>query len=54
MRKPESNVVLIAWCTLLKMGKTLAVGDVLIYSEGKKDAVARATLTYAIPLPKST
>lgn len=54
MRKPTSNADLIASCTLLKMGKTLAVGDVLIYSEGKKEAVARATLTYAVPRPKST
>ena len=49
MRKPVANVDVIASCKLLKMGKTLAVGDVLIYSDGNKAAVARATLTYAIP-----
>ena len=49
MRKPVANVDVIASCTLLKMGKTLAVGDVLICSDGNKAAVARATLTYAIP-----
>ena len=49
MRKPLANADLIASCKLLKMGKTLAVGDVLICSDCNKDAVARATLTYAIP-----
>jgi uncharacterized protein (TIGR00369 family) len=49
MRKPVANVDVIASCTLLKMGKTLAVGDVLMFSDGNKAAVARATLTYAIP-----
>tara|TARA_B100001093_G_scaffold322647_1_gene307874 strand:- start:738 stop:1166 length:429 start_codon:yes stop_codon:yes gene_type:complete len=49
MRKPIANANLIASCKLLKMGKSLAVGDVLMSSEGSKKAVARATLTYAIP-----
>ncbi len=49
MRKPIANANLIASCKLLKMGKSLAVGDVLMSSEGSKEAVARATLTYAIP-----
>mgnify|MGYP001433451067 CR=1 FL=1 len=48
MRKPLANADLIATCKLLKIGKTLAVGDVLIYSDGTQDAAARATLTYAI------
>lgn len=52
MRKPVANADLIASCKLLKMGKTLAVGDVLICSESTNYAVARATLTYAIPRPK--
>jgi acyl-coenzyme A thioesterase PaaI-like protein len=34
---------------LLKLGRMLAVGDVLITPVGGGDPVARATLTYAIP-----
>ena len=49
MRKPLANTDIIARCKLLKVGKSLAVGDVLLYSEGARDAVARATLTYSIP-----
>ena len=51
MRKPEA-VDLIGEGRLLKLGKTLAVGYFTIWSDGKKDPVAHATVTYAIP-PKS-
>jgi acyl-coenzyme A thioesterase PaaI-like protein len=34
---------------LLKLGKQLAVSDVLVYSDGLDKPVARAGLTYAIP-----
>ena len=48
LRKPNvSN--LISEARVLKIGKTLSVGYVLIYSKGVKDPVAHATLTYAIP-----
>ena len=33
----------------LKLGKLLSICDVLVYSEGLDDPVARASLTYAIP-----
>lgn len=49
LRKPAAGVDLVAKCQLLKLGKALAVGDVLIYSQGKPNPVARATLTYSIP-----
>ena len=49
MRKPAAGVDLIAKARLHKLGKSLAVGDVLIHSEGMVEAVARASLTYAIP-----
>jgi len=49
MRKPTAGVDLIADCRLLKLGRVLSVGDVLIYSEGLEAPVARASLTYAIP-----
>ena len=49
MRKPAAGVDLIAEARLLKLGRVLAVGDVLIRSEGAEAPVARATLTYSIP-----
>ena len=49
MRKPAANTDLVADCTILKLGRVLAVGDVLIRSEGTEAPVARATLTYSIP-----
>ncbi len=49
MRKPAAGADLIAECRLLKMGRVLAVGDVLIMSEGMEAPVARASLTYSIP-----
>ncbi len=49
MRKPAAGRDLIAETRLLKLGRALAVGDVLIFSEGAEPPVARASLTYAIP-----
>ncbi|UWR04646.1 PaaI family thioesterase [Ruegeria conchae] len=49
LRKPEGGADLIAECKLLKLGRTLAVGDVLMYSEGSDKPVARASITYSIP-----
>jgi uncharacterized protein (TIGR00369 family) len=53
LRKPAAAVDLIAECRLLKVGRVLTIGDVLIYSEGTVEPVARANLTYSIP-PKGT
>lgn len=49
MRKPEAGRDLIGSARLLKLGRMLAVGDVLIRSEGMEAPVARASLTYSIP-----
>jgi len=49
MRKPSADTDIIAECRLLKLGKVLAVGEVLMFSEGVDAAVARASLTYSIP-----
>ena len=51
MRKPALGD-LIGEGRLLKLGKTLAVGDFTIWSDGKKEPVAHAMLTYSIP-PKT-
>ncbi|MDI3336017.1 PaaI family thioesterase [Defluviimonas aestuarii] len=49
LRKPEAGRDLIGTARLLKMGRVLAVGDVLIRSEGMDAPVARANMTYSIP-----
>lgn len=49
MRKPEAGRDLLGEARLLKLGRALAVGDVLLYSEGVAEPVARASLTYSIP-----
>jgi len=52
MRKPTAGRDLIGEARLLKLGRALAVGDVLIHSEGDNHTVARAGLTYSIPPKK--
>ncbi len=49
MRKPEAGRDLLAECRILKLGRVLAVGDVLIRSEGVDQPVARCSMTYSIP-----
>ncbi len=49
MNKPESGRDVVAECRLLKLGRVLAVGDVLMRSQGTDRPVARATMTYSLP-----
>ncbi|MCU4654251.1 PaaI family thioesterase [Roseibacterium sp. SDUM158016] len=49
MRKPEAGRDLLCECRLLKLGRVLAVGECLLFSEGTDAPVARASLTYSIP-----
>ena len=49
MRKPVSGRDLLAEVRLLNLGRALAVGEVHLHSDGVKDVVARASLTYSIP-----
>jgi uncharacterized protein (TIGR00369 family) len=51
LRKPPARD-LIAHARLLKLGKTLAVGEVAIHADGVEDMVAHVTSTYSIPLVK--
>ena len=53
MRKPEAGRDLLAECRILKLGRSLAVGECLIFSEGEAEPVARCSMTYSIPpVPK--
>ena len=49
MRKPAAGADMICECRLLKLGRVLAVGECLLFSEGTQAPVARASLTYSIP-----
>lgn len=49
LRKPAADRDIIAHCKLIKLGKTLAVGDVTLHSEGSDELVAHAVGTYSIP-----
>jgi uncharacterized protein (TIGR00369 family) len=49
LRKPGQRD-LIAEARLLKLGKSLAVGEVNIFSDGQSEPVAHVTSTYSIPL----
>lgn len=49
MRKPRADRRVIARCRLMKLGKSLAVGEVWISSEDEDEPVAHAVGTYAIP-----
>ncbi|WP_425038947.1 PaaI family thioesterase [Primorskyibacter sp. S187A] len=53
MRKPEAERDVIAHARVLKIGRSLSVTDVLLFSEGSNAPVAHASLTYAIPPRKS-
>jgi len=52
LRKPMADADLLAEVRLLKIGRVLAVGDVLVFSEGQAEPVARVSLTYSIPPKK--
>lgn len=49
MRKPAADARIIAECRLLKVGRTLAVGEVSLYSAGSSELVAHVVGTYSIP-----
>lgn len=49
LRKPASGRDLLAECRILKLGRSLAVGECLIFPEGGAEPVARCSMTYAIP-----
>lgn len=48
LRKPNPGPLL-GECTLLKLGKRLAVGEVAIRSAGAADLAAHVTATYSLP-----
>jgi uncharacterized protein (TIGR00369 family) len=49
LRKPVAGQDVLAEVRLLKLGRTLAVWDALLTSEGGAEPVARGTFTYSLP-----
>ena len=49
LRKPEAGRDLIGSARLLKLGRVLVVGEVMVRSEGREEPVARSSMTYSIP-----
>lgn len=52
LRKPAAGKDILGVCSLLKLGKSLAIGEVSIYSEGESEPVAHSVGTYSIPPKK--
>lgn len=49
LHKPAANTPLRAQATMLKVGRSLGMGEVFIHSRGVEAPVAHATITYSIP-----
>lgn len=49
LKKPTMDEGLFADCNLLKLGKTLVVGEVLVKSSEKEALLARSSITYYRP-----
>jgi uncharacterized protein (TIGR00369 family) len=49
LRKPAASRGIVAQSKLIKLGSSLAVGEVALYSEGNEAMVAHAVGTYSIP-----
>jgi acyl-coenzyme A thioesterase PaaI-like protein len=49
MRKPSPDRSIVGVCKLMKVGRSLAVGDVALYSDGMPELIAHAVGTYSIP-----
>ena len=53
LRKPAASQDLQGVCKLMKVGKSLIVGEVWIYSVNEDEPVAHVTGTYSVP-PRRT
>lgn len=49
LRKPKAHQPIRARATMLKVGRTMGVGEVFVYSQGVEEPVAHSTMTYSIP-----
>ena len=49
LRKPSAGQSIVGVCKLMKVGKSLAVGEVALYSKGTSEPMAHVVGTYSIP-----
>lgn len=49
LRRPSADRSIVGVCRLIKVGRSLVVGEVYLYSEGSSEAVAHVVGTYSIP-----
>lgn len=54
LRKPPPEQDLIGVCKLLKVGRSLVVGEVSIHSAGDREVLAHAVGTYSVPPASET
>jgi len=54
LRKPAGDRAIIGVCKLMKVGRSLAVGEVALYSEGSVEPVAHVVGTYSIPKARAS
>ena len=50
LTKPVANKDIVGYCKLIKVGRSLIVGEVMLYSRGGKNPVAHVVGTYVLPL----
>jgi len=49
LRKPAADKDIVGHCKLVKVGRTLVMGEVMLYSRGDERPVAQVMGTYALP-----
>ena len=49
LRRSSAGKPIVGVCKLIKVGRTLVVGEVALYSRGSEEMVAHAVGTYSIP-----
>lgn len=54
LRKPSADKDLVAHCKLVKVGRTLVMGEAMLYSKGDDRPIAQVMGTYAIPQSTSS
>jgi acyl-coenzyme A thioesterase PaaI-like protein len=52
LRKPSPHRPIVGVCQLIKVGRSLVVGEVALYSGRDEEMVAKAVGTYSIPPKK--
>ena len=49
LTKPSADKDIVGYCKLIKVGRSLIVGEVILYSRGGENPVAHVMGTYALP-----